>query len=304
MEKFDDIFYFQCGYMFKQNIVLCIVLQKLLLLLFVLPHLVLCSNLFENYTWVDLDNSFTAMGILNRGKQQKLNNNNNNNNNNPQGNSKPHTIYSIWSIEDLQHKHIDKLHNANNIFFIKNTNSSLQFDQQSKSWIEICKKNAKDKTFIQTLDKWIPISSCLESIHGSGAQISRVVSFHIAANMDTGVGVATNFPPIAVIANAGLNLALGVRVGISNLVTVSFSCTINTGEIAQFFIKPMYVVIPDLKTIMYKLKKGRLHKVKVQNINSFRMLNAETPEHQCWVSKDVNDLQCTTQDVDKIDIDL
>ncbi|KAI5962454.1 uncharacterized protein KGF55_003530 [Candida pseudojiufengensis] len=208
--------------------------------------------------------------------------------------------YSIESLEKLLKDHAELLDDENNIFYFKSTNSSLQYDQSEKNWIEFI---VVDGSYIPTLHNmnWIPISSCLESIHGSGGYLSRYTILYldttIENNLDLSMGVPFYF-------SEGISLAIGVRIGYGKLITLLFSCSINPGEIGQLFIKPKYIITPNIKSIIWKFKNKKMNKIGLKYIKPFKMLVIETPEHQCWVSRDINNLQCSKIIEDKVDITM
>ncbi|KAI5954301.1 hypothetical protein KGF54_002076 [Candida jiufengensis] len=208
--------------------------------------------------------------------------------------------YSIESLDKLVSQHSDLLKNKQNVFFLKSTNSSLQYDKKEKNWIEFIKVDAQ---YVPTLHNmnWIPITSCLESIHGSGGYLSRFTILYLDTTienyLDLSIGIPTYFA-------SGISLAIGVRVGYGKLLTLLFSCSINPGEIGQLFIKPKYIITPNLKTVLWKFKNKKMNSLKIRFIKPFKMLVLETPEHQCWVSRDIEDLQCSKIIGDKIDINL
>ncbi|KAI3405939.2 hypothetical protein KGF56_001158 [Candida oxycetoniae] len=180
----------------------------------------------------------------------------------------------------------------------------MQYNPRTKLWTEIVKQDPQAQTITRKLDRWVAISSCLESIHGSGGYLSRYVIFYIHATVENQIGVASGLPPVFYYLTGGLNVSLGIKAGMSKLLTLLFSCAINPGEIAQFLIRPKYVLIPNMKTIMYKFKGKKLHKVRVEYIKSFKMLSIDTPEHQCWVSRNIADLQCSAQISEDVHIEL
>lgn len=229
----------------------------------------------------------------------------------------PH-IYSISTLDVLQSPpHIAKLSNTNNIFYIKSSQSSLQFDHELKYWTLLTTAtNTNDPESetpppprfsppppIHSFHSWVPITSCLELIHGSGGYLSRYITLYIEQTLDQ-IGEATiGIPPVYF--SIGISLALGKRIGISKLNTLLFSCAINPGEIAQFYIRPSFIHVPRLKRRWYKLKGKKLHYVGFKWIKLFKMLVVDTPEHQCWVSRNINDLQCgKTFEDGKVTIEL
>ena len=121
--------------------------------------------------------------------------------------------------------------------------------------------------------------------------MSRYITITIEQTLDQIGEASIGIPPIYF--SIGTSLAIGKRVGMSKLNTLLFSCAINPGEVAQFYIRPSFVVVPELKRIWYKFKGKKLHYVGLNVIKSFKMLVVvDTPEHQCWVTRDINDLQC------------
>lgn len=237
---------------------------------------------------------------------------------------RPH-IYAISTLEALQSStHITKLSNTNNIIYIKSSQSSLQYDHKLNYWTLITVKNRNTNSDLppsllpsppppppsppptpQLHHSWIPITSCLELIHGSGGYLSRYITITIEQTLDQIGEASIGIPPIYF--SIGTSLAIGKRVGMSKLNTLLFSCAINPGEVAQFYIRPSFVVVPELKRIWYKFKGKKLHYVGLNVIKSFKMLVVvDTPEHQCWVTRDINDLQCgkTFDKEDRVTVQL
>lgn len=258
---------------------------------------------FQDIQWTDLDTTISSpppfinqtTSFYETTSQQKQ----------PQ----PH-IYSISTLDALQApRHIAKLSNTNNIFYIKSSQSSLQFDHKLKYWTLLktaTNTNDPESPFpppIHPFHSWVPITSCLELIYGSGGYLSRYITLYIEQTLDQ-IGEATiGIPPVYF--SIGVSLALGKRVGVSKLNTLLFSCAINPGEIAQFYIRPSFMYVPRLKRRWYKFKGKKLHYVGFNWIKLFKMLVVDTPEHQCWVSRNINDLQCgKTFEDDKVTIEL
>ncbi|KAI5958849.1 hypothetical protein KGF57_002283 [Candida theae] len=219
--------------------------------------------------------------------------------------SQPH-VYAISTLDKLQSStHISKLSNHNNIFYIKSRQSSLQFDHKLEYWTLLTANsttvtdatatantntNTNTDTNTLTSSTWIPITSCLESIHGSGGYLSRYITIHLEQTLDQ-IGEATlGIPPLYFA--IGTSLAMGKRVGFAKQNTLLFSCAINPGEVAQFYIRPHFVNVVGLKRVWFKFKGKKLHYVGYNFIKPFKMLVVDTPEHQCWVSRNINDLQC------------
>ncbi|CAK9437235.1 uncharacterized protein LODBEIA_P16130 [Lodderomyces beijingensis] len=233
----------------------------------------------DDFHWIDADSPdlVTAAGFWRKAKPPKL---------------EEQVVYSVKSMEALQSNHSHLLQNKQSMFFFKNTNSSMQYDISTGYWTEISKQDPMMEATVHLFDKWIPITACIESIHGSGAYMSRYITLYIHATVENAIGGAPGFPPIFVYLSGGISLGIGVRVGVSKLYTLLFSCSINAGEVAQLFVRPSFIKVPDLKIVKYKFKKKRLNKVGTRYIKSFKMLALDAPEHQCWVSRDVSDLQC------------
>ncbi|KAI5968259.1 hypothetical protein CANMA_002475 [Candida margitis] len=213
----------------------------------------------------------------------------------------PH-IYTISTLNALVSNHTAKLSDTTNIFYIKSVHSSMIYDRQLKYWTLLIRNdqthdqnapntpNAQTPTIAQPFPHWIPITSCLESIHGSGGYLSRYITIYLEQTFDQTGEITLGIPPLYF--SIGTSLALGKRVGVSKLNTLLFSCSINPGEVAQFFIKPNFVNVPQLKRIWYKFKAKKLHYVGLNFIKSFKMFVVDTPENQCWVSRNIDDLQC------------
>ncbi|CCG23283.1 hypothetical protein CORT_0D04430 [Candida orthopsilosis Co 90-125] len=283
----------------------------LLLYLVSLSHCNL-QDQFPEIQWTDLDatTTITTQPITNNLTTSLL----------YKTNPQPH-IYTISTLEALQSSaHITKLSNTNNLFYIKSTQSSLQYDYQLNYWTLLTTTNTSSGSnfnFDANTDSisnssspspptqphsWIPITSCLESIHGSGGYLSRYITIYLETTMDQIGEVTLGIPPVYF--SIGTSLAVGKRVGLSKLNTLLFSCSINPGEVAQFYIRPSFIEIPNLKCRWYKLKGKKLHYVGFNVIKSFKMLVVDTPEHQCWVSRNINDLQCGKTFEDKVTIHL
>ncbi|RCK66260.1 hypothetical protein Cantr_01997 [Candida viswanathii] len=204
--------------------------------------------------------------------------------------SSPPTVYSLRSIEDLQVKHADKLNSTSNLFHFKDTKSSLYYSTKERSWVEIRLKNCSDTVQRFPLEYWIPASYCLDSTEGSGGTVSRSISVLMEVAMENYMDIYAGLPAFLIHEAAGVSV--GVKVGKQMVTSLLFSCYVNDGEILQMRYRPSYVIVPEMMAILYKFDGKKLRKKKVKKIKPFKTLVIDAPEHQCWASTNINDLQC------------
>lgn len=202
----------------------------------------------------------------------------------------PSTIYSIRSLQDLQDKHIDKLNNTSNIFHFKDTKSSLYYSQKEKAWVELKVRNPDEQVQKFPLGYWIPASYCLDATTGSGGTISRAITVVYETAVENYMDLYAELPSFTIHDAAGLSL--GVKIGTQVAVTLLFSCALREGEIMQMQYRPSYITVPEMEAIQYKFKGNLLKKKKVKKIKPFKTLIIDAPEHQCWATRNIHDLQC------------
>ncbi|MCP8720130.1 MAG: hypothetical protein M5F18_12655 [Asgard group archaeon] len=201
-----------------------------------------------------------------------------------------YTFYSIKSLDDLQNKHPDKLNNTSNIFHFKDTKSSLYYSKKDHQWVELKLANPDDPVQKFPLEYWIPASYCLDSTSGSGGTASRAITVLYEVAVENYMDIYAGLPTFAIHEAAGLSL--GVKIGKQVAVTLFFSCAVNEGEVIQLQYRPSYVIVPEMEAVLYKFTGKSLKKKKVKKIKPFKTLIIDAPEHQCWATRNINDLQC------------
>lgn len=197
------------------------------------------------------------------------------------------TLYVLNLFDDMKYRRA-LMRNTNNLFYFKQTHSSMYYDEKEKAWYEFRIKQ-DDKPKLETYPLLIPSSPCINGQDSSGGSISSTYQVQVSLSDAISGELSFAVSPLTLTAN------LGFTVGTSFQFSGGYTCLVKKGEYAQLFIEPFTVEVPKSKRrrVAYKRLKGIVATQKeFEEFEKFKLIAKHKPNHYCLVTKDPSELKC------------
>lgn len=203
--------------------------------------------------------------------------------------SQDQTLYIMKRESDMEIPTRGELmKNKQNVFYFKDTQSSVYYDHEDKDWFEYSLKKEEPAT-VHAFPDLIPISPCIDSSEGDGGYVSQKYEVGLTITGTLGPQLSYNISPITIGANIGLAVAPSFSF------SGSYECDVAKGQYGQMFIEPFYVDLPSggRRKVAYRKFRGIVaNGESYESFSRFKMIAKHKPNHYCLVDTDPGNLQC------------